>query len=94
MTKDTFLHEWKGRIIHIGRWRLDSKPTKIINEDTKESVEYKNIEDAYENAILDNRSLKDIIAESNYEDLFSVTLDDSSIQILSPEEMKALGWDE
>lgn len=94
MTKDTFLHEWKGRIIHIGKWRLDSKPTKIINEDTKESVEYKNIEDAYENAILDNRSLKDIIAESNYEELFSVTFDDSSIQILSPEEIKALGWNE
>ena len=94
MTKDTFLHEWKGRIIHIGKWRLDSKPTKIINEDTKESVEYKNAEEAYENAILDNKSLKDIVAESNYGDLFSVTLDDSSIQILSPEEMKRLGWDE
>ena len=57
-------------------------------------MEYKNAEEAYENAILDNKSLKDIVAESNYEDLFSVTLDDSSIQILSPEEMKALGWDE
>lgn len=94
MTKDTFLHEWKGRIIHIGNWRLDSKPTKIINENTREAVEYKSVEEAYENAVLNNRSLKDIVAESNYEDLFSVTLDDSSIQILSPEEMKRLGWDE
>lgn len=94
MTKDTFLHEWKGRIIHIRNWRLDSKPTKIINENTREAVEYKSVEEAYENAVLNNISLKDIVAESNYEDLFSVTLDDSSIQILSPEEMKRLGWDE
>ena len=94
MTKDTFLHEWKGRIIHIEKWRLDSKPTKIINEDTKAAVEYKNVEEAYEKAILGNRSLKDIIAESSYEDLFSFALDDSSIQILSPEEMKELGWDD
>ena len=52
MTKDTFLHEWKGRIIHIGNWRLDSKPTKIINENTREAVEYKSVEEAYENAVL------------------------------------------
>ena len=40
MTKDTFLHEWKGQIFHIGAWTLYSRPTQIVNEDTGEELDF------------------------------------------------------
>ena len=91
MAKDAFLHEWKGQIFHIGAWKLYSRPTQIVNEDTGEELDFKNVADAYDNAVVDGKRLKDLISESSKDDLFPAIIDDSSIQILSPEEMKRLG---
>lgn len=95
MKKDTFLHEIKGQSVTIGDWTLWHKPTHLVNNVTDEVIEYKNVADAYENAVIDGRPLKEIVEESTIDDLFAENyiIDDSDIMIMSLEEM-AEEWPE
>ena len=88
MTKGTFLHEMKGRVLNIGRYSLYSRPVVLQNLDTNEETNFKNLEDAYEHAMIGDKPLKDIVNEAKTtDDLFpGAFLDDSGIRICSPEE--------
>lgn len=94
MRKDTFLHEVKGGSVTIGNWTLWHKPTRLVNDVTGERISFKNIDEAYEQAVIDGRPLKEIVAEMRITDLYDdVLLDDSDIQILSSEEAEEyLEW--
>ena len=86
MRKDTFLHEFKGSSFSIDQHWISSKPPKIINWETEEEIKFKDINDLYENAEINGRPLKSIVEESEIGDLFGATLDDSDLQLLTPEE--------
>lgn len=81
MTKSTFLHEMKERGVAFGDWTLWAKPCVLINYDTGQEIKYKNVEEAYENAVVDGTPLKKIVEESTMDELFGVTLDDSDIMV-------------
>lgn len=89
MRKDTFLHEIKGGSARFGEWTLWPKPTELINDSTGEVLKYKNVADAYENAVIEGRPLKDLVEEMDLDDLYypdDNTLDDTGIMIMSLEE--------
>lgn len=90
MMKDTFFHEWKGQSFRIGDWLLNSKLTIISNKKKKKKYVFKNMEDAYNNAVIGGKSLKTIVSDSSIDDLFkeegNMCIDDSGIQIMTPEE--------
>lgn len=90
MTKGTFLHEMKGRVLNIGSFSLYDKPTILQNWDTNERTQFKNLEDAYENAMIGDRPLKDIVDEAKVtEDLFpGAFLDDSDLIFCSEDELE------
>lgn len=84
MRKDTFLHEIKGGSASFGDWTLWPKPTMLVNDKTGEKIKYKNVADAYENAVIDGKPLKDIISEMELQDMYSsdgFTLDDRDIMV-------------
>ena len=87
MKKDTFLHEMKGCSITIGDWTLPDKPTKLVNYKTDEEIKFKNVADAYENAVIDGKPLKQIVDESTLDDLFTFTLDDRDLMFCDPDEL-------
>jgi len=86
MTKNTFLHEFKGAAFNLGQYFVSSDTPLIINWDTGEEVVFKDIEDLYENAMIHDVPLKAIIEKAEVKDIFGISLDDSGIQILTPEE--------
>ena len=91
MTKGTFLHAMKDRGLNIENYTLWDKPTVLKNWDTGEEVSFESVEDAYEHAMIGDRPLKESVDEAEtVDDLFSVTLDDNDIRIISREEERLL----
>lgn len=72
MLKDTFLHTFRtGGIFKMGRWALFIKPRVVlIDLKTEEEIVFENLLDAYENAVVDGKPLKEIVAEREYKDIF------------------------
>ncbi len=84
MTKKEFLHEvTTGNCPTLSGFTLYDKKKKAVlsNAITGETFEFKDAEEAYENAVLNGEKIKDIVERSEYEDLFPTTLDDSGIQL-------------
>lgn len=85
MTKSTFLHAMKNRALSIGNYTLFGKTKKLINWETEEEKEFKSLGDAYENALIGDKPLRQIIDEAETVDnLFAAnsTLDDWDIKII------------
>ncbi len=79
MLKETFLHKMEGRIIDIGDYTLYSKPCRIVNIDTGDTVKFKNMEDAYEHGMVGNMSLKEFVEKAD-NSIFIATNDDWGIR--------------
>lgn len=80
MTKGTFLHEVKkGRIPNLNGYDLYPKKRKcsLVNLDTGDTMTFRNAEEAYENGIINGKTIKGIVDSSDFDDIFITTLDDS-----------------
>ena len=107
MKKDVFLHEMKRMrsiTFEHRRYLLEYKPTCLTDFETDKKTRFKNIEDAYENAIIEDKPLKKLVDDApTVRDLWypkdengeeeGICFDDSGIQIFSPEEARRL-WPE
>lgn len=102
MEKDAFLHEMKrlGSItFEHRRYLLEYRPTCLTDFQTGKRTRFKNIEEAYDNAIIGKISLRQLVADaSTVRELWypeekmgkGITIDDSDIQIVSIEDAKKL----
>ena len=83
MTKKEFLYEvTTGNCPTFSGFTLYAKKKQkavLANADTEEEFQFKDAEDAYENATVNGETLKDIVDRSAYEDMFVTTLDDGGI---------------
>jgi len=64
MKKDVFLHEMKKEkfiTFENRRYLLEYKPTCLADLKTDKTTNFKNIEDAYEHAIIGDKSLKELV---------------------------------
>lgn len=80
MLKDTFLHIMKTNCLKIGDYILFRKPCTLWNSKTDSEVDFKSVEDAYNNAIIDGKPLKEIVEESDIS-IFNITIDDTDLKI-------------
>lgn len=85
MTKSTFLHAMKNRALSIDNYTLFGKTKKLINWETEEEIQFESLEDAYENAVIGDKPLKQLVDEADTIDNLFVangTLDDWDIKII------------
>lgn len=82
MSKDTLLHEIKNQgSVRLGDyilWYEHGKVTLDYNFGEK-ITEFKTLEDAYENGMIDGVSIKDFTADKTLDDLFSMTFTEKSM---------------
>lgn len=107
MKKDIFLHEMKkNRSITFehNRYLLEYKPTVLTDFKTEKRTRFRNVEDAYETAVIGERPLKELVdIAPNKTDLWypkdengepeRMIFDDSGIKII-PDEMVKEYWPE
>ena len=102
MKKDVFLHEIKkSRSITFehNRYLLEYKPTILTDFKTEKRTRFRNIEDAYETAVIGERPLKELVdiaptkndlwypKDENGEPELMI-IDDSGIKIIPDEKVK------
>lgn len=86
------------------RYLLEYKPTCLTDFETDKKTRFKNIEDAYENAVIEDKPLKKLVDDApTVRDLWypkdengeeeCICFDDGGIKIVSPEEARRL-WPE
>lgn len=102
MRKDVFLHEMKkSRSITFehNRYLLEYKPTVLTDFKTEKRTRFRNIDDAYETAVIGERPLKELVdtaptkndlwyPKDENEEQEPIVIDDRDIQIIPYEKAK------